>query len=322
MSSLITVENIQKKYLISKHPFDKSKNKYVHALDDVSLNIESGEILGVVGESGSGKSTLGRCIIQLEQIDKGRILFQDKPVYKLEKNSIKEMRKKNQMVFQNPYSSFNPKMTIGAHLREIGKVHKMGKETTENHISELIKLVNLTEDYLNRSPSELSGGQLQRLAIVKALMLYPDFVVADEAVSALDVSVQAQILNLFMDLREKLGLTILFISHDLNVVERVCDRVVVLYLGKIVEMASAKEIYSNTLHPYTKALIASKPKNHPNQVVERNVLKGEIPNAVDVGSKCRFYDRCINAKKGLCDCKLPELKEVSPGHMVACHLVD
>lgn len=319
--SLITVKNIKKYYLIEKHFFHREKNKYVRALDDVSLTIEPGEILGVVGESGSGKSTLGRCIIQLEHINEGKIYFADKPVYKLEKNSIKEMRKKNQMVFQNPYSSFNPKMTIGATLREIGKVHKMGKKQTDERIAELLKLVNLTEDYLDRAPSELSGGQLQRLAIVKALILYPDFVVADEAVSALDVSVQAQILNLFMDLKEKLGLTILFISHDLNVVERICDRVVVLYLGKIVEMATAKQIYENTLHPYTKALIASKPKSHPDEVSGDDGMKGEIPNAVEVGEKCRFFDRCSKAKEGLCDCKVPELKEVEEGHYVACHLV-
>lgn len=318
---LIKVEHVKKYFPIYKSTFHPERNRYVHALDDVSLHISKGEIVGLVGESGSGKSTLGRCILNLEHIDSGAIKFHDRALYVVKGNAIHELAKKNQMIFQNPYSSFNPKMTFYQVFREVGKVYGQSKEENENRIQELMKLINMTPDYLDRTPQELSGGQLQRLAIVRALMLHPDFVIADEAVSALDVSVQAQILNLFMDMREQLGLAILFISHDLNVVEMICDRVAILYLGQIMEMASAEEIYKNTLHPYSVALLASKPRSNPDEPIHREALQGEIPDAVNVSPGCRFYSRCPRAKRGLCDRKMPELKDVGNGHLVACHMV-
>lgn len=318
---IFSVKHLKKYYQVNKS-LQLEKIKYVHAVDDVSFDIYKGEIFGVVGESGSGKSTIGRCILRLINITEGEVKFNGNDITNLNFNQMKEYRRDMQMVFQNPFSSFNPKKTIGGAMSEIGRVYKMSKSDTNARIEELLKLIKLPQDVLYRGPGELSGGQLQRLAIARALLLNPTFVMADEPVSALDVSVQSQILNLFLDLRDELGVTIMFVSHDLNVVRHVCDTVAVMYLGNIVEMAPVDELFSNTLHPYTQALISAKPKNHPLDNKERIILEGDVPNAIDIPKGCRFASRCKMFKAGVCDQANPPMEEHTPGHYVACHVVN
>jgi len=301
---------------LSKHEI-----KYLHAVDDVSLSIEKGEIFGIVGESGCGKSTLGRCILRLTDITDGKVCFEGKDITHLKQHELKNQRRYMQMVFQNPFSSFNPKMSIGSSLREVGKVHKIPYNDTEKKISQLLDYISLPSDVLSRPPNELSGGQLQRLAIARALLLEPHFIMADEPVSALDVSVQAQILNLILDLRDRLNLTLMFISHELTVVEHICDFVAVMYLGVIVEKAPTEELFRNILHPYTQALFSAKPRENPEQDTSRIVLEGDVPSAIDIPSGCRFALRCPQFKKGKCDVESPNLREISPGHFVSCHYV-
>ncbi|MDC7125337.1 MAG: ABC transporter ATP-binding protein [Spirochaetales bacterium] len=309
---ILDVKHLKKYYPVSKKSF-------LHAVDDVSFSIFQGEIFGIVGESGSGKSTIGRSILNLIAIDKGEIYWDGTRIDSLDAKGMLEFRKKMQMVFQNPLASFNPKQYIGSAFSELCKFYKISRHEMNEKIIKLLELINLPADVLTRMPSQLSGGQLQRLSIARSLLLEPDFIVADEPVSALDVSVQAQILNLILDLRDKMGLTILFISHDLNVVERICDRVAVMYLGVIVEMAKKEQLFSHTMHPYTHALIEVNPIEHPSLRKDREIIAGDIPSAVDVGEGCRFAGRCQYCKKGLCDCVTPELIEVESGHWVACH---
>lgn len=314
--ALICVENV-KKY------FDGSRRgaAAVKALDGISFEILEGEIVGVVGESGCGKSTLGRCIMRLTDITEGRVLYRGEDILHLDKNRMKELRSHIQMVFQNPFSSFNPKHTIGRALRETGRFFGMSGDEAEKEIRELLKVIGLDEAVLYRRPGELSGGQLQRLAIARALIARPDFIMADEPVSALDVSVQAQILNLLLDLREKYKLTILFISHELTVVEHICDRAVVMYLGAVMEMGRTPDLFGNTLHPYSRALISSKPKDHPSRDSRRILLSGDVPSAMNIPKGCRFHTRCPSFIKGKCDCETPPLVQVGEDHWVACHLV-
>lgn len=309
----IRVEHV-KKY------FDAGNKKCVKALDDVSLEVYRGEILGIVGESGCGKSTLGRCIMRLTEITDGKIIMDGKDIFSLSKKEMKEMRRKSQMVFQNPYSSFNPKHTIGRSLTDVAKLFGMTNAEAKEDISNLLGLISLDESVLSRRPGELSGGQLQRLAIARALITKPVFILADEPVSALDVSVQAQILNLIFDLKQQFDQTMMFISHDLPVVEHICDRIVVMYLGAIMEMGSVDDIFSDTRHPYTKALIASKPRSSPDEPVPEVELKGDLPNAMEMPEGCRFHTRCPHCIPGKCDAAAPLLKEVSPGHFCACYL--
>ena len=318
---LVKVEHL-KKYFDVRSSSLFGKKKVVKAVDDVSFTIHKGEILGVVGESGCGKSTLGRCVLRLLDVTDGNIFFNGKDISKLREKELKSYREKMQMVFQNPYSSFNPTMTIRQSFYEIGKVFKIGTEETEKRCKQLMENVRLPEDLMNRHPNELSGGQLQRLAIARALLLNPDFIMADEAVSALDVSVQAQILNLLLDLRTSLGLTMMFISHELTVVEHVCDEILVMYLGTVVEKASGEELFQNILHPYTQALISAKPKEHPAMETHRIMLEGEAKSAMDAGGGCKFAPRCRFCQKGKCDVQMPPLKEITPGHFVACHKVE
>lgn len=305
---IFEVRNIKKYFPMNSYKLAKSKIRYLHAVDDVSFNIRRGEIFGIIGESGSGKSTIGRCLIGLHKTDSGSIRFNGEEITNKSPSEMKKLRPHMQMVFQNPLASFNPKMTIGQTFYELAKVYHLGKEEADRRIHEQLDIIKLDPDVLNRLPKEISGGQLQRLAIARALMLKPEFILADEPVSALDVSVQAQILNLMADLRDELGQTILFISHDLTVVRRLCDTVAVVYLGVIVEMGAAEELYTNVLHPYTKALISAKPKEHPLQKTNRILLEGDIPNAIDIGEGCRFANRCSKFRKGLCSertCSLP-----------------
>ena len=296
------------------------KPKALHAVGGVSLSVSKGEIFGVVGESGCGKSTLGRCLLRLETITGGQVLFQGRDITQLSGKGLKPLRRNMQMIFQNPYASFNPKQKIGAALREVASVHGVPADQAEAKIKDLLREVNLPEDALNRIPSEMSGGQLQRLAIARALLLDPAFIVADEPVSALDVSVQAQILNLLMDLREKFSLTMLFISHEMTVVRHLCDQVAVMYLGTVVEQAETEELFSHLLHPYTQALMSAIPTLDPDHKKSRIVLEGDIPSAIDLPPGCPFADRCVRCSEE-CRASRPPLRDMGGGHMVACHRV-
>jgi peptide/nickel transport system ATP-binding protein/oligopeptide transport system ATP-binding protein len=310
---VVDVEHLKKYYPVGK--------KTLRAVDDVTFSIEKGQIFGVVGESGSGKSTLGQCILRLADVTDGSIRFEGKDITRLNQQQLKDYRRYMQVVFQNPYSSFNPKMTIGQAFTEVGKVHKRPAPERHAKIKELLDYISLTDDVLQRRPNELSGGQLQRLAFARALLLDPHFIVADEPTSSLDVSIQAQILNLILDLREKLGLTMMFISHELTVVEHICDVVAVMYLGTIVEMAPKTELFGTIGHPYTEALLSAKPKDTPDQKTERIILEGDVPSAVDLPAGCRFGPRCPKFVQGTCDVSSPPLVQVKPRHFVACHLV-
>lgn len=316
---LLTVKHLKKYFLVSGDKISKHKAKYLHAVDDVSFSINRGEIFGIIGESGSGKSTIGKCILRLIDSDSGEIVLNGKDVNALSSKELKEMRSNMQMVFQNPLASFNPKKKIGKAFEEYAKFLKIPQEEYKKKIKELLEYINLADDVLTRLPKELSGGQLQRLAFARAILSEPDFLLADEPVSALDVSVQAQILNLMLDLKEKKGQTMLFISHDLNVVKHICEKVAVVYLGVIVEMGDMDEIYYHAKHPYTQALISAKPKEHPLEEKERVLLEGDIPNAINVKEGCRFAERCSRYKEGLCDHRTPKLKDIGDGHYVACH---
>lgn len=312
--TLIEIENLRKNF--SAGTGKRNKGKFVRAVDDVTFTIQKGEFLGVVGESGCGKSTLGRCVIKMYPSTGGMITYAGEDITHYSRKEMKELRKKMQMVFQNPFSSFNPKKTIRSSLVEVGNYYKMPKEKLKERISELVEYINLDEALLDRHPSELSGGQLQRLAIARALILKPEFIMADEPVSALDVSVQAQVLNIIMDLREKENLTMMFISHELTVVEHICDRIIVMYLGSIVEMGATKEVINHPMHPYTQVLLSSKPKEDPTKESNRILLFGDIPNAVDMPDGCKFWTRCPYYKE--CSCDVPHMVKVGDNHYVLC----
>ena len=312
--TLIKVEHLKKYYPAGRGK--KNLNRFVKAVDDVSFEIKKGEFFGVVGESGCGKSTLGRCVIKLIQPTDGSITYENEDITDYDFKQMKRMRPKMQMVFQNPFSSFNPKKTIGASVMEVGNYYKFPKSETRKRIEELIKYINLDISVLMRRPSELSGGQLQRLAIARALILQPEFIMADEPVSALDVSVQAQVLNIILELREKSQLTMMFISHELTVVEHICDKIIVMYLGSIVEMGDAKEVIKHPMHPYTQVLLSSKPKEDPLQESKRILLKGDIPNAVDMPEGCKFWTRCPHYKE--CSCEQPPMRKITDNHWAAC----
>lgn len=309
---LVKAENVKKYYSVKN-------NNTLKALDGVSLEIYEQEILGIVGESGCGKSTLGKCLMKLTDVTSGKIIAFGRELGSVTGREEKELRKHMQMVFQNPFSSFNPKYSIGKSLGMVAEFYGFSKQQSAKRLEELMQVVGLDKSVMTRMPTELSGGQLQRLAIARALIAKPEFILADEPVSALDVSVQAQILNLLLHLKKKYGETIVFISHDLPVVEHICDRVVVMYLGSILEMGRAEDLFKAPIHPYTKALLAAKPKENPDVKKEEFTLKGDVPNAMEMPSGCKFYTRCPYAKEGLCDCKIPEWKEISEGHFAACH---
>ena len=310
---VIRVENLVKEFPVAG-------KKTLHAVNGVSLAVPKGAIFGVVGESGCGKSTLGRCMLRLETITGGKVTFQGRDITGLSGKDLLPLRRNMQMIFQNPYGSFTPQQKIGSALREVAQVHKMPANEAEEKIKYLLHEINLPEDALLRIPSEMSGGQLQRLAIARALLLDPAFIVADEPVSALDVSVQAQILNLMMDLREKFSLTMLFISHEMTVVRHLCDQVAVMYLGNVVETAASEELFRNLLHPYTQSLMSAIPTMDPDHKKQRIVLRGDIPSAIDLPAGCPFADRCPQCQAQCRESK-PELRDVGGGHMVACHLV-
>ena len=294
----------------------------VKAVDDVSFEIMKGETFGVVGESGCGKSTLGRTLIRLQQPTEGHIYLNGTDIAGLKGAQLKEMRKEAQIIFQDPSACLNPRRTIKQILMEPFEIHNLkGKIDVDAKIMELLQLVGLDSYHLSRYPHELSGGQKQRIGIARALALEPQIIICDEAVSALDVSVQAQVLNLLQELKEKLGLTYFFISYNLNVVYQVSDRVGVMYLGKMVEIANYDQLYEKRYHPYTEALLSAIPQVDQEEQKERIHLEGEVPSPYDPPSGCHFHTRCPKA----CDkCRqtAPELKEVAPGHYVACHLYE
>ena len=300
----------------------KKRGQTVKAVDDVSFEIMKGETFGVVGESGCGKSTLGRTLIRLQQPTDGHIYLNGTDIAGLKGAQLKEMRKEAQIIFQDPSACLNPRRTIKQILMEPFEIHNLkGKIDVDAKIMELLQLVGLDSYHLSRYPHELSGGQKQRIGIARALALEPQIIICDEAVSALDVSVQAQVLNLLQELKEKLGLTYFFISHNLNVVYQVSDRVGVMYLGKMVEIANYDQLYEKRYHPYTEALLSAIPQVDQEEQKERIHLEGEVPSPYDPPSGCHFHTRCPKA----CDkCRqtAPELKDVAPGHYVACHLYE
>lgn len=300
----------------------KKRGQTVKAVDDVSFEIMKGETFGVVGESGCGKSTLGRTLIRLQQPTDGHIYLNGTDIAGLKGAQLKEMRKEAQIIFQDPSACLNPRRNIKQILMEPFEIHNLkDKIDVDSKIMELLQLVGLDSYHLSRYPHELSGGQKQRIGIARALALEPQIIICDEAVSALDVSVQAQVLNLLQELKEKLGLTYFFISHNLNVVYQVSDRVGVMYLGKMVEIANYDQLYEKRYHPYTEALLSAIPQVDQEEQKERIHLEGEVPSPYDPPSGCHFHTRCPKA----CDkCRqtAPELKEVAPGHYVACHLYE
>ena len=303
----------------------KGKNKRsgtVKAVDDISFEIFRGETFGVVGESGCGKSTLGRTLIRLLKPTDGHIYLKGQDIAILKGAELKQMRKKAQIIFQDPSACLNPRRTVKQILMEPFEIHQMkGQIDVEARIMELLQLVGLDSYHLSRYPHELSGGQKQRIGIARALALEPDIIICDEAVSALDVSVQAQVLNLLQVLKEKLGLTYFFISHNLNVVYQVSDRVGVMYLGKMVEIAAYDQLYEKRYHPYTEALLSAIPQVGKDAGRERIHLKGEVPSPSNPPSGCRFHTRCPKACDK-CRAEVPELREIETGHFVACHLYD
>jgi len=315
---LIKVNNLKKWFPIRGGILSRTVG-YVKAVNDVSFYVNHGEVLGLVGESGSGKTTVGRSILRLIEPTEGEVIFDGTDVVSLSKAELRPFRRRMQIIFQDPFASLNPRMTVGDIIAEPLIIHKLVKTPQErtDRVAELLKLVGLSPDHMRRYPHEFSGGQRQRIGIARALAVDPDFIVADEPVSALDVSIQAQVVNLLQDLKDELGLTLLFIAHDLAVVEYVSDRIAVMYLGKIMEMAPASELYTNPQHPYSEALLSAVPVPDPTVKRERIVLEGDIPSPINPPSGCVFRTRCRYAIPE-CAETVPELREVLPGHYKAC----
>ena len=315
--NLLEVRNLQKYFPIRGGILSRVVAN-VKAVEDVSFNIKPGEVVGLVGESGSGKTTAGRSILRLIEPTDGEVIFNGTDVTKLSKGQMREFRKEMQIIFQDPFASLNPRMTVGDIIGEALTIHNLakGREKTER-VSDLLERVGLSPSHMRRYPHEFSGGQRQRIGIARALAVDPEFIVADEPVSALDVSIQAQVVNLLQDLKEELGLTLLFIAHDLAVVEYISDKVIVMYLGRVMEIAPSKELYANPIHPYTEALLSAVPIPDPTVNRERVILQGDIPSPINPPSGCVFRTRCPIA---IDDCKhvVPPLEEVTPGHFKAC----
>jgi len=320
---LLRVENLVKHFPIMRGIFQKQVGA-VRAVDDISFEVKRGETLGLVGESGCGKSTTGRTVLQLFRATSGSVYYDNVDLTKLKGEDLRKMRRKMQMIFQDPYASLNPRMTVGEIIREPLLVHNVATEADANdRVKQLLELVRLNPSFTTRYPHEFSGGQRQRIGIARALALQPSFVVCDEPISALDVSIQAQVVNLLEELQDKFGLTYLFIAHDLSMVRHISDRVAVMYLGVVVELTTREELFKNPLHPYTQALLSAVPIPDPVKEAtrKRTILVGDVPSPANPPSGCRFRTRCPIAES-ICAEQRPEFREVKPGHFVACFFAE
>lgn len=320
---LIRVEHLTKHFPITRGVIVQKQVGAVQAVDDISFEIYKGETLGLVGESGCGKSTTGRTLLQLHKPTSGNVYYKDTNLVTASAAQMRDMRRNIQIIFQDPYASLNPRMTVGSIVGEPLDIHNVGSPAErEERVRELLELVSLNPYFINRYPHEFSGGQRQRIGVARALALQPDFIVCDEPISALDVSIQAQVVNLLEELQQEFGLTYLFIAHDLSMVRHISDRVAVMYLGKIMELASRDELYENPLHPYTQALLSAVPIPDPALEKKRSriILEGDVPSPVNPPSGCRFHTRCPIAEE-VCKVEKPTWREVGPRHWVACHLV-
>ncbi len=316
---LLEVRDLKKYFPIRRGLFSRASGQ-VRAVDGVSFTVRRGETLGLVGESGCGKTTTGRVILRLIEATGGEVRFDGADVLSLGRRALRAVRRQMQIIFQDPYSSLNPRMTAGGILAEALKVHRLAQgQALRERVAQLLETVGLSPDYARRYPHEFSGGQRQRIGIARALAVQPEFIVADEPVSALDVSIQAQILNLLQDLQAQFGLTYLFIAHDLSVVRHISSRVAVMYLGRVVEVAESRALYENPLHPYTRALLSAAPVPDPSVRRRRTVLEGDVPSPANVPSGCPFHPRCPE-RVAECSRVAPELKDVGEGHAVACIL--
>jgi oligopeptide/dipeptide ABC transporter ATP-binding protein len=321
MPPLIEVRNLKKYFPVRKGVFSKVVAQ-VRAVDDVSFALAPSETLGLVGESGCGKTTVGRSLLRLIEPTSGEVLYNGNNLLALKPDELRNHRRDLQIIFQDPYSSLNPRMTVGAIVSEGLTVHGIGEKSERiDRVKETLQQVGLDPGVINRYPHEFSGGQRQRIGLARALILNPKFIVCDEPVSALDVSVQSQVVNLLVDLKAKYGIAYLFISHDLSVVQYISDRVAVMYLGEIVETAKSEELYRNPLHPYTKALLSAVPVPDPDHKRHRIILQGDVPSPLNPPTGCRFHPRCPVAIQGLCDKQAPKTMEYG-GHMAACHVVE
>jgi len=319
---LLVVEDVKKYFPITRGIIFQKTVAQVQAVDGVSFSLKQGETLGIVGESGCGKSTLARCIVRLLDTTAGRITFEGRDVTKLSRAAMRPVRRQMTMIFQDPYASLNPRKRVGFIIGEPLEVHRLGTPAeVKTRVQELLEVVGLNPEHYNRFPHEFSGGQRQRIGVARALAVNPKLIVCDEPVSALDVSVQAQILNLLKDLQDEFDLTYIFIAHDLNVVRHISDRVMVMYLGKAVEIASREDLYKEPKHPYTGALLSAVPIANPKLGREREpiVLEGDVPSPVNPPSACRFHPRCPRFVEGHCDVEEPQLYAFGAGHMAACH---
>ena len=314
-NAILEVKNLKKYF--------NTPGGVLHAVDDVSFTLEKGKILGVVGESGCGKSTMGRAILRLHEPTSGEVLFEGKDITKISTEEMRKLRSEMQIIFQDPFASLNPRKTVSEIIGEPLRLHKIYKSAAERqkHVLELMEVVGLAERLVNTYPHELDGGRRQRIGIARALALNPKFIVCDEPVSALDVSIQAQILNLLKRIKKERGLTYMFITHDISVVNYFSDDIMVMYLGKMVEYAPSEELFENPVHPYTKALLSAIPVPRLREKKERILLKGEITSPIDPKPGCRFAPRCAYAKD-CCFKESPELKDIGNGHKVACHFSD
>ena len=319
METLLSVKDLKVHFPVKKGFFGNTTG-YVHAVDGISLSLEKGETLGIVGESGCGKTTAGMAMLRLEEPTEGQVFFQDKDIAKMTHKERKSLRCEMQIIFQDPYSSLNPRMPLNRIIADPMKIHNLytGKALKER-VAYLLETVGLSPEQGNRYPHEFSGGQRQRIGIARALALNPKLIIGDEPVSALDVSIQAQIINLLIDLQKEFQLSYIIISHDLAVVEYICDRIAVMYVGKIVEFTTYDKLYSDPKHPYTQALLSAIPKPEPGARKQRIVLGGDVPSPINPPSGCRFHPRCPKVMD-ICRQRQPELSDVESGHQVACHL--
>jgi oligopeptide/dipeptide ABC transporter ATP-binding protein len=317
--NLVEVKELKKFFPVRAHFLSRSKT-FVQAVGGVNLTIRRGETLGLVGESGCGKSTLGRLILRLEEPTEGHILFEGDNILQYDSERLRQLRRQMQIIFQDPYSSLNPRKTVGSIIEEPLIIHKIGsKKERQERVLKLIEVVGLRPEHINRYPHEFSGGQRQRIGIARALALNPKLIIADEPVSALDVSIQAQVLNLLEDLQDEFHLTYLFIAHDLHVVEHISDRVAVMHLGRIAELAMSDDLYRNPKHPYTQALLSANPIPDPTLERKRIILQGEVPSPINPPPGCNFHTRCPY-KFEPCPVEIPPLLEIETNHWVACHL--